>query len=96
MNKKMQCIAKLIEQGMYSEFVEYINDNKLDKNNDIFILGSSNMTNKAKLVYGILEEAAKDEKLMLLDYEWQYLPHEYIKITCVAERTGKKEFTYGY
>jgi len=96
MNKKMQCIAKLLEFGMFGEFKEYILDNRLVTREYFGALGASNIVNKAKFIYSILHQAAKDEKLMLLDYEWQFLPNEYIKITCVSEQTGKKEFTYGY
>jgi len=96
MNKKIECFAKLIDEGMFLELKEYTLDNRLVTKGHFDIYGNSNIVNKAKLIYNILEQAVKDEKLMLLDYEWQYLPHEYIKIICVSEQTGKKEFTYGY
>lgn len=96
MNKKIQCIAKLLEFGMFGEFKEYILDNRLVTKEYFMTFGTSNIINKAKFLYNILHESAKEEKLMLVDYEWQFLPHEYIKVTCISEQTGKKEFTYGY
>ena len=96
MNKKMECIQKLINEGMFLDFKEYVLDNRLVDKSHFEIYTTSNIINKAKVIYDILEQAHEDEKLLLLDYEWQYLPHEYIKLTCVSEQTGKKEFTYGY
>lgn len=96
MNKKMQCIVKLLEHGMFEEFKEYILDNKLVGKEVFDEAGGRPLITRAKLIYDTLHQSAEDERLMLLDYEWQFLPHEYIKITCVSEQTGKKEFTYGY
>ena len=93
MSKKLDCIKKLIEIGMYDEFKEYIVENKLAGEHEFKTLNRD--IEKARFIYETLGSAAKDNKLILLDFEWSFLPIELIKITCVTE-TGKKEFTYGY
>ena len=91
--KELECIHKLIYEDMYYEFQEYLIDNKIAKAEEFVNL--ANDAEKARFICATLEQAAKDEKLILLDYEWAFLPIEIIKVTCVTE-TEKKEFTYGY
>lgn len=91
--KELECINKLIHEDLYLDFKEYIVDNKLAKEEDFISLVKD--YEKAKFICYTLDQAVKNEKLILLDYEWSFLPIELIKVTCVTE-TEKREFTYGY
>jgi len=91
--KELECIHKLIYEGMYEEFKEYIIDNKLAKEEDFKLLNRD--SEKARFIGHTLDNAAKEEKLLLLDYEWSLLPLEIITITCI-NLTEKKEFKYGH
>ena len=49
---------------------------------------------RAEYIYSVLNQAVEDEKLQLLDFEWNLLPKEVIRIMCVTA-LEKKVFTYG-
>lgn len=90
--KEIECILRLVNSDMYLDLKEYIVENKLAAESDF--KGLTRDFEKATFICGVLDVAAKENKLILLDYEWVILPKEYIKITCVTE-TEKKEFTHG-
>ena len=93
MNKKIECIRKLIDNDMFIDLTEWLIENKFAKSDDF--MGLARNKEKAECVYQKLNEAMAEEKLQLIDYEWNLLPLELIKITCITE-TEKKVFTYGY
>jgi hypothetical protein len=88
MKKKIACIERLLEIGLYDEFIHWLTDSSLVKEVQKDLL--SNYA-RAEYIYSILEKNAKDNKIILLDYDWVVLPVEIIKITCVTDRE-KKEF----
>jgi hypothetical protein len=49
----------------------------------------------AKLIHTRLKNLSKTNKIQLLEYEWQILPVELIKITIITDRNNQ-EFTYGH
>jgi hypothetical protein len=94
MNKKVDCIKRMIENGlMYEELTSWLVDNKLLTHE---IVSSTIFPQyQAEIIYEALVKAEKDGKISLVYFEWVYLPIETIKLTCVTE-SEKKEFTYGY
>ena len=93
MNKKeIECIKRLIEKDVYLDLKDYIIDNKLAKEEDFAPLIRDQ--ERAIFICFTLEQALKDERLMLVDYEWTLLPLEFIKLTCVSP-DEKKEFIHG-
>lgn len=91
--KELECMNKLIHEDMYEDFKEYLIDNKLAKEEDFKLL--SRDFERARFIGQILDDAAKDGRLQLVDYEWSFLPLELITVTCVSE-TEKREFKYGH
>ena len=92
MKTKIECLLKMVsEQDQYAEIIEWIVHHKLGNSVEIRALTRDN--EKAEFVYSTLRKAEKDEYIVLLDFEWQRLPIEYIKITIVTENESK-EFTY--
>ena len=92
MNKKIECIRKLVDNDMFYEFIDWFKEQKLiDK-------GETDMLDRAKeraeFVYTVFLRAEEAEQVQLVDYEWTLLPLETIKILCITENE-KKEFTYG-
>lgn len=88
---KIDCIKHLIDMGSHLELVDWMIDSKfIDKN---AILNSKSNLTTAELIHIALAKSAKDDRIMLLDYEWTILPREYIKLTIVTDRE-KREFTY--
>jgi hypothetical protein len=90
--KELNCIAKLIDKELYLDFKEFLIDNKLASEDDFKDLTRD--FEKASFICATLTQAALEEKLILLDYEWVLLPKEYIKVTCITE-TERKEFAHG-
>lgn len=90
--KELQCMSKMIHEGFYEDFKEYIIENKLAPKQDLEALIRD--TEKARFICATLEQSCLDDKLQLIDYEWTLLPRETIKITCVSN-IEKREFTYG-
>lgn len=92
MNKKIECIKRLIEKDRFYEFTEWLIEHKMISKDDI--VGLTRNQERAEFIYTTLKKAERDEKLILLDFEWTLLPLETIKITCITEIT-QREFTYG-
>lgn len=94
MNKKVDCILRLLDKNeCYMDIAAWLIDQKLT---DIFTVRSySRQQERAEFIYNTLVMAEKTEKLILLDFTWNILPIEQIKIICITERE-KKEFTYGF
>ena len=92
-NPKIQCIMRYLEKNGYDEIAEYLLSNKLAVSTDL--RAAVHLQERAELILVSLTKAQKEEKLLLLDFEWRILPMEQIKITCVSPRE-EKLFTYGY
>jgi len=91
MNKKIECLTRLLDADMFYEFSEWLTDVKLSST-DTFTNISSNHE-RAEIIFTILTKAHKSGKLLLLDFEWVILPIEQIKVTCVT-LSLVKEFIY--
>ena len=48
-----------------------------------------------KFFANLLEKLKREDRLLLLDYEWQVLPVERLKLTLVTERNSR-EFVFNY
>jgi len=90
--KELECILKLVNLDFYEELKEYIIDNKLAKESDFKELYRD--FERAGFIYTTLKAAEENEDLILLDFEWVFLPKHYIKLMCVTE-TEKKVFSHG-
>jgi hypothetical protein len=73
------------------DMIHFLKDQKLV--NDFQVTALTNDSDKAKYIYNLLETLKKEDKLLLLDYEWSVLPVERLKLTIVTERTSR-EWTY--
>ena len=73
------------------EMINFLKEQRLI--NDFQVSAITNDSDKAKYLYNLLETLKKEDKLLLLDYEWSILPVERLKLTIVTERT-QREFYY--
>lgn len=90
--RELECIKRLIEKDAYPEMRDFLINKKLAQSEDFEDLTRD--VEKARFICSTLEQAAEDEKLILLDYEWTLLPLETIRVTCVT-KDAKIEFTHG-
>jgi hypothetical protein len=89
---EVECIRRLITVGlMVEEWLDFLIEDKLLAKEDIAAFRLEN--DKALWIHTLLNKAKKDERVLLLDFEWSLLPIERIKVTLVTQR-NTKEFTY--
>ena len=94
MNKKIECIKRLFKKNQaYHEICNWLLER--DYVTELEVNSYSRNQERAEFLHGILEKALTDKKFMLLDYEWQVLPIEQIKIYIVTEKE-EVSFTYGH
>lgn len=91
--RNIECIQRLLEKNKaYHEICDWLILNKFT--DEAAVKQPYNEKLQAEFIYGILKNLEKEDKLILLYFEWTLLPKETIKITCVTE-TEEKLFTYG-
>ena len=93
MNPRVRCIIRYLELNGYSEIVEYLLTNKLAVESDA--KAAIHPQERAEFIFNSLKKGEADEKLLLIDFEWNILPIEQVKITCVSTRESR-QFTYGF
>ena len=92
-NKKISCVLRFMEksESFYSEMSEFLIDERLIKREEL--IGINRPIDRAKFLVNTLNTLLKDEKVMLVDWEWNILPVERIKLLVVTDCL-QKEFTY--
>lgn len=75
------------------ELIEFLKEEKLMNDHQIQTIKSE--TEKSRLIYMVLENLRRDDKLLLLDYEWILLPVERLKLTIITER-NRRDFNYNF
>ena len=90
--RKIECLERLNKMtGGVDELFAFLKEEKLiDVETAKKIQQSSD---RAKNLQIFLSELSKTDKIQMLEYEWQILPVERIKITMVTHRNSR-EFTY--
>ena len=92
--KEIDCITRLFKlTECYSELVEYLIEEKILLEGELTNLKLE--LNKPKFLHAILKQAEKEDKLLLLSFDWVLLPVERIRIRLITERSNK-ELTYKY
>jgi len=93
MNHKIDCIERLLKLNhSYDEICDWLVLNKFT--DDISVKANLRLREKAEFIYKVLKQKEKEEKIILLYFEWSTLPSESIKITCTTQEE-EKVFTYG-
>lgn len=91
-HKKIDFIDRLLKLShCYDDLILFLLEEKLISDFERSTLGDS--ADKAKLLTELLEKLKKEEKVLLLDYEWSILPIERLKLTIVSPRDSR-EFVY--
>jgi predicted nuclease with TOPRIM domain len=94
MNKKIECIKRLIKlNSAYMEMCEWLVEQKLTTEQEVN--SYARLDERAEFLFNIFEQADENSKFQLVSWEWNILPQELIKITCVTDREVK-EFSYGH
>lgn len=92
--KEIECLARLFKlTNCYEDFVDHLLDEKIlsaDRITDLKL-----ELNKPKFLYETLKEAEKEDKLLLLSFDWALLPVERIRVRLVTTRNSR-DFTYHY
>ena len=92
MLRKIEFLNRLFKLATcYDELIIFLKSEKLLS--DFQLDELKNNSDKAKYLIELLEALKQKDKLLLLDYEWQLLPIERLKLTIITERVSK-EFVY--
>ena len=94
-NRKISCILRFMEksESFYSEILEFLIEERLMKKEER--VGLDRPTERAKFLVDRLEFLLREEKVMLVDWEWNILPVERIRLLIVTDSL-QKDFTYGH
>ena len=96
MNKKIECLNKLFSLlQCRQELLEFLAEEKIIEPVQVQDILHTNHNTHASQIATLLDNAAKEEQLQLVNYEWTILPQQSIRLTIVSDNT-KKEFKYGY
>lgn len=91
---KIECLDRLFKKThCQDEFIEYLVDQGI-LNRDT-INPNDREFDVLKVLHTALHEAVQKDKILLLDYKWQLLPIEQIRIQIITSR-GSKDWLYGY
>lgn len=94
MRKKIDMLNRLFELiKCRSEILQFLKEEKLISDDIMQGTLHEHHTQHAVKIAGMLEDLKKKEDLQLVDYEWQILPKELVKLTLIS-KASKKEFTY--
>lgn len=91
---KIECLDRLFKKThCQDEFIEYLIEHKLlDKD---AINPNDRDLDVLKVLHNALQKGVADDKILLLDYKWQLLPIEQIRLQIITSR-GSKDWLYGY
>jgi hypothetical protein len=82
----------MIDRGYYYEITEWLINYNFTSEEEL--RSFSRDSEKSNFIYRKLKELEQRGDLLLLDFEWQFLPIEIIKITCTTKEE-QRLFTYG-
>ena len=92
--REIECISRLFKLARcLEELVDFLMEEKILSESDL--VNFKLELDKPKFLHTVMKQAVKDEKLILLSFDWVVLPVERIRIQLVTER-NKKELTYKY
>ena len=94
MRKKIEFLNRLFDTiKCRNDVLQFLKEEKLIDDNLMQAVLHEHHTQHAPRIAGMLDELQRADKLQLVDYEWQILPKELVKLTLVS-KTSKKDFTY--
>lgn len=93
-NREIECLTRLDELiASYDAILEFLQQEDLLTRQEAIAMRSS--SDVAKMINIKLSTLSKTNKIQLLEYAWEVLPVERVKISIVTDRVSK-EFSYGY
>lgn len=91
-SRQIECLERLnVLAVSLDDILQYLVDEKIITKDSIKTIKSS--SDHPKQVQQLLAELKSTDKIQLLEYEWQVLPVERIKLLIVTDR-NTKEFAY--
>lgn len=92
--KKIECLKELFNKlNCRVEILQFLKDEKVINDDTMATILNELHLQHPTLIFTLLEDIQNNEKVQLVNYEWNILPKEFIQLTIVTN-TAKKEFTY--
>ena len=93
-SKQIECLIRLDELvASYDSILEFMRAEDLISRDEVRAVLTSSEVPKA--IQTRLDALSKTNKIQLLEYTWEVLPVERIKIVIITDRNNK-EFSYNY
>ena len=90
--REIECLTRLDQlTGQSSDIMYFLKDEGLIP--DASVKNTKNSPSPIKELHVLIKSLQRDNKLQLLEYEWQILPVERITLSIVTDRSNKK-FSY--
>lgn len=96
MNKKLECIKRLLSlNNYYTEICEWFIELGITSIQEVNL--NSREDERAEFILNILNKESQGVgcKFQLVSFEWQILPIELIKITCITDN-DIRYFSHGH
>jgi len=94
--QEINCLKKLNDEtSCFTEIVTYLANEKVISQICKQELTTCLQRDLPFLIYKAINQAIKEEKLQLVDYHWQLLPEEKIRITIITNMTHR-DFTWNH
>jgi hypothetical protein len=92
--REVECLNRLqVLNNSYDDILAFLFSENLVTREDIRVIRSS--PDIGKLLQLTMAKLSKESKLQLLEYTWEILPVERIKILIVTDRNNR-EFSYNF
>jgi hypothetical protein len=85
-NRELECISRYIELASVEDVITKLVDIGIITSHEVSSIIASSSPNKE--IHKAISLAKQDGRLQLLEYEWQFLPKEIIKITMVTDKSN--------
>jgi len=93
--KQLRCLEALLKyQNNFSEIVIWLEKSHLITASDVIRLKNFKEIERGVELTRLLNDLESNENVQMIDYLWNYLPKEQIRITIVT-KAEVKDFTYG-
>ena len=94
MKRKIECLERLFNLLKCKvDLLQYLKEDGVITDDTMQRLLNDHHSLHANRIATIMEDAVRENKLQLVDYEWSILPMELVRLTIVSNKS-KKIFEY--
>lgn len=93
---EIDCLIKLNNKvNCFADMIDFLSNEKIISRNEVAGLVNAQKLELPYELHRILKHALKEELLQLLDYQWEILPQEKIRVSIITKQTHK-DFAWNF